>query len=572
MTQSTAETSRLDPAAATGSGFWTVPRKIGFAIAFVLIIGAAANLYFQQSAQSRNLHALAERSDVQATELLALQLSTAVKFEQIKPIAELLGKLGSAEGSRLASVVVLATDGAPMTTYQNERFEPFDWNPVLTTGTIASVAEQSSVSTHEAHLAVVMPIQFGADQQQVGVLAVAWDLGKISEDIAKSLSIGLQVAAAVLVVLLVVLVVLLLVYVARPIRGMTSAMRRLAAGELGVEIDMVERRDEIGAMAQAVQVFKNNMIETERLRAEQEEMKERAEAEKRALVLKLADDFDQSVGNVVNAVSSAASQMQSSSQTMSAVSEETSRQSMAVSSASGQASASVQTVASATDELTASIQEITRQVGVSSGITSKAVTEAEKSYGNVQTLVDTAGKIGEVINMISDIAEQTNLLALNATIEAARAGDAGKGFAVVASEVKSLASQTAKATDEISQQILAIQSATEHTAGSIESIVTVIKEIGEISGTISTAVDQQSAATRDISRNIEQAATGTEEVTRSMSGVSEAAQETSRASSEILTAATGLTEHADTLKAEVEKFLRQIRSDNQTDTAEARAG
>jgi methyl-accepting chemotaxis protein len=280
------------------------------------------------------------------------------------------------------------------------------------------------------------------------------------------------------------------------ISGMAGAMKKLAGGDKFVEIPGVGRKDEIGAMAGTVQVFKDNIIEAHRLRGEQKAQNERAAEERRKTMLDLAAKFEAKVGNLVAALSSAATEMQATAQSMSATAEETNRRSMAVASASEQASTNVQTVASASEELTGSIQEIGKQVQHASKISAQGVEHARKTDATVRTLSEGAQKIGMVIDLINSIAGQTNLLALNATIEAARAGDAGKGFAVVASEVKSLATQTAKATDEVTGHISQIQEATKDAVRAISLISTTVSEINEIAARIAAAVGSRARRRR----------------------------------------------------------------------------
>ena len=347
--------------------------------------------------------------------------------------------------------------------------------------------------------------------------------------------------------------------ISRPVGAMTEAMGRLAAGELEVDVPARERGDELGRMAAAVQVFKDSAVEKVRLEAEQQEAARHAE-EKYASMKKITDEFEASVGQVVETVSTTSSQMQSSAQSMAATAEKTNRQSMAVAAASEQASTNVQTVASAADELSSSISEISRQVAQSSEIAASAVKEAERTNQRIQSLVEAAQRIGEVVAMITDIADQTNLLALNATIEAARAGDAGKGFAVVASEVKNLANQTAKATEEIGAQINGIQAATQDSVKAIQGIGETIGRIDEIASAIAAAVEEQGAATQEIARNVEQAAAGTQEVSSNISGVTQAASETGQASNQILEAANDLTRQSERLKTEVVGFLDTVRA------------
>jgi methyl-accepting chemotaxis protein len=346
--------------------------------------------------------------------------------------------------------------------------------------------------------------------------------------------------------------------VSAPITSITNVMSVLASGDKTVGIPFAGRKDEIGAMADAVQVFKENMITAERLAAEQETAR-KAKEQRAEQVAARTKQFDNVVRMSLTTVTSASKQMEASAASMQAAAEETNTQSGAVAAASEQAASNVQTVAAATEELSSSIKEIGRQVSQSSQVTAKAVDEANRAKDMVRGLDASAQKIGEVVSLITDIAEQTNLLALNATIEAARAGEAGKGFAVVASEVKNLAAQTAKATEEIAAQITGIQGATKSSVGAIESIFETIGQIDQISTTIASAIEEQSAATQEIARNVEQAATGTQEVSSNITGVTKAAGETGQISVQVLDAAQELARQSTTLRTEVDGFLADIR-------------
>jgi methyl-accepting chemotaxis protein len=348
--------------------------------------------------------------------------------------------------------------------------------------------------------------------------------------------------------------------VSRPIDKVTATMRRLIAGDLSAGASEVNRGDEIGEMVAAVEVFRTNMLDAERMRGEQETQKQAAEQERRAFTAGIAGEFETAVGGVVAGISSAAGQLKSVAEAMSKAVEEASSQSAAIAAASEQCSVSVGTVASASDELASSIEEIGQQVATAVTIADEAVKRADLTIEKVRHLSGVARKIGDVVDIITGIAGQTNLLALNATIEAARAGEAGRGFAVVAHEVKALASQTTQATQQISEQIGEIQSSTAESATAIDAIADTIKRMNDIASKIAVSVAERSTATQEMSRNIAQAATGTQEVSSSIGTVARAAAETSAASAEVLTSASDLSSQAERLSSEVGKFLTNIKA------------
>ncbi|MEP3429020.1 MAG: methyl-accepting chemotaxis protein [Roseibium sp.] len=347
--------------------------------------------------------------------------------------------------------------------------------------------------------------------------------------------------------------------ISRPITEIIGSMTALAEGNSDVEVPVSQRRDEIGQMAKALEVFRQNAIEVDRMEQEKVEREKQAAEEKRESMNALADDFETRLMTIVETVAESSQRMQSTAQNMSSVADQTRRQASDVATEADNASQNVQTAASAAEEMSASIGEINRQVSGSAEISNQANAEALRSNESVRGLADAASKIGEVVDLISGIAEQTNLLALNATIEAARAGEAGKGFAVVASEVKSLATQTARATDEISTQITGMQSATGDAVEAIQTISETIGQIKDISDTISSAVAEQGSATQEIAASTQQAAASTSTVGSTIGEVAHAASETGTAAKEVLEVSSDLSDHANSLRTQVEEFLQQVR-------------
>jgi methyl-accepting chemotaxis protein len=345
-----------------------------------------------------------------------------------------------------------------------------------------------------------------------------------------------------------------------PTRAIGGVLVELSNGNKAVDVPYADRGDEVGDNARAALQFKENLLRIEKMEAEQKEGEQRAAAQRKADMHKLADDFQQAVGNIVDTVSAASTELEAAAGTLTKTAEVTQELSGAVAAASEQASANVQSVASATEEMTSSVNEISRQVQESSRIANDAVKQAQQTDSRINALSQAAGRIGDVVKLITAIAEQTNLLALNATIEAARAGEAGRGFAVVASEVKQLASQTAKATDEISTQIAGMQTATQESVAAIKEIGGTIGRISQIASTIAAAVEEQGAATQEIARNVGEAAKGTQQVASNITDVNRGAGETGSASAQVLSSAQSLSHESNHLKSEVDRFLMTVRA------------
>ena len=404
---------------------------------------------------------------------------------------------------------------------------------------------------------IYQPI-FSPDGGVIGILYAGVEMARLQ---GMKDAVRTAILLSALVILLVALSAAMVTFrrMLRPLAELVPIVRRLADGDSGTTIPYADNKDEIGALARAVEVFRQAMVRNDELTAEaaKEQQAQRARSEH---VQRLTDGFDTGVRTRLDTVEGASERMRGTANALAATAEESSTQATTVAAASEQASGNVQTVATASEELGSSIQEIARQVQEQTAMASQASDSASNSRRQVQGLAKQAQTIGEVIELITSIAEQTNLLALNATIEAARAGDAGKGFAVVASEVKNLASQTAKATEQIAHQIKAIQEQTGATVTAIEAITEKIQTMAEISSAIASSVEQQNAATQEIGRNVHEAAQGTQQVSETIEGVSQAARETGSAAADVLAASQELSDEAGQLKSLIHQFLEDVQA------------
>lgn len=543
-----------------GRTFWTVGRRVVAVLALGLGIGFAVVIASQGLGESDRLRRQAASANLDMTALLAAQVGGAIRFGRKESVEGAYARLIEDSKSTIISVRAVDRDGTEVTSYMSDRYGGLD---IRASGALVRQALETGKiveDTTETYQLVAAPVRFGVNKAVVGAILVGWSFSDLHTSITSALIRQVLWAVGISAVLAVVMIIVTWRMFSLPVVRLERLMRKLVGGDLNVSIEGIRRRDEIGSMARAVEIFKKNAIEKQRLEAESADHRKRSEAEKREAMTTLADGFERQVMGIVENVSSSAQQMKTTAQSMSAATEEASRQANAVAETSEKATENVQSVAAAAEEMSSSITEIARQVSKSSEMTSAATAEAQRTNETVRSLAAAAQKVGEIVDMITDIAGQTNLLALNATIEAARAGEAGKGFAVVASEVKNLANQTAKATEDVAAQIGEMQNATGDAVTAIQQIASAIGDINSVAESIAAAVEQQGTSTREIARNTQQASAGTTEVSQTIGGVTRAVAETGAAGQDVLSAAEELSRQSETLRAEVGRFLGQVRA------------
>jgi methyl-accepting chemotaxis protein len=449
-----------------------------------------------------------------------------------------------------------------------DAFSAYEKSLKATMSAVETASSEKITTSAQVLLATVMKSRAIADDLQSKIKKVADRLDERVNEFEKRTSEEYASASETLIIGAVasILVGMLLGFlvgqygIARPIRSIVSLLQQLASGDYSSDVHSLDRQDEVGDVAKTALVFKENGVAKIRMEAEQKEIETRQAAQRRSDMLKLADGFEAAVGEIIEVVSSASTELEASATSLTTTAERSQHMATTVAAASEEAATNVQSVAAATEELSSSVNEISRQVQESAGRASTAVSQARSTTSQVSELSKAAARIGDVVELINTIAGQTNLLALNATIEAARAGQAGRGFAVVASEVKALAEQTAKATGEIGAQISGIQSATRESVDAIKEISISIESLSEISSAIASAVEEQGAATQEISRNVQQAAQGTQAVSSNVIDVQRGATETGTASSQVLSSAQQLSRESNRLRFEVGKFLETVRA------------
>ncbi|MDF2367242.1 methyl-accepting chemotaxis protein, partial [Sneathiella sp.] len=558
----------------------TVSRKILLVVFATTLMGLSLLVYLGLQNQRHALEDLATNNNLTISELMAEQLSGALKWKKTDKIAEVYQEMASKDGSVLADILTFDNEGALVTEYHSETLPSASGLAALLSKHKAAL-EQGEVYTENtgSHQIILTPVT-SAKGELVGFAAIGWSLNKLNEQLSANLMQQLLLTGAALLGIMVLTGFLLGRFIGRPLTQLTQAMLSIANGARDIIIDGLDRKDDVGDMSRAVQVFQANAEKVkalevqrekdaqEKAAAEEERRREemnRAEEEKRrdqeatakssaervSFAQTLAQKLESTVNTVAQQIIGAAETMEEKARSMVTSAADTDRHSTSIAAASEQAAGNVSGVASAAEELSASLQEIGRQVNVSATLSKETMQVAESTDVVVGKLAVSAGEIGNVIDLINNIANQTNLLALNATIEAARAGEAGKGFAVVASEVKGLASQTTNATEEITRKIDGMQHATTEAVEAVKRIEEMIVQIDETVQVMSSAVEEQNAATLEITRNVQQASVSTGEVSRSVMEVSNMASSSGSSATQLLESVGELTQFSAKLREEV---------------------
>ncbi len=547
---------------------WTIGRKVTAAFVAAIVGGFVVIMGVQASMQYDDAVRLATHDARVKTDMLANATKTSFVAGDGASIETEFMPLANSNEVQLTSLRAMAPSGE-LTSFSNPRFAPYDLtaDKDLVDAVLAGKGAQARPS--KGQIIITVPVVTGKSNRLVGALQIAWSIDQQIDAILNQMRNQIAICLIALVVQIGLLNLLLSRMVIKPLRAMAAAMADLAAGDITVSVPGTKRRDEIGAMAGAVSVFRDNAQAIERMNAEQAVSDAKAEEAKRVALIAMADRFQRTVIRLVEGIAASAAGMADSAGQMATVVEQASGQSKTVARESDDIQGNVRSAAAAATELASSIGGITDQVGHSARIASEAVSHADRTNATVQGLMSNAERIGQVVGLIHAIAKQTNLLALNATIEAARAGEAGKGFAVVATEVKGLADQTAKATDEIAAQVNAMQAVTREAATAIGSIGKTITEIDGIAGDITQSVREQHSATQEIARAVEMAALGTQGVSTTIGSLASTTDMAGATAANVLVAARGLSEQTRNLAAEVERFLTEVRDQANADARAA---
>lgn len=566
---------------------WTVSRKIQLVVFATTLIGLSLLMLLGLQNQRQDMEHLAVSNNLTISDLMAAQMTGALKWNKPEKVAEVYEEMRERDDSALADIITYTSDGAMVTEYHSSRLPTVDLNGLLAAHKATLDKGEVYSELTDTHQIVVTPV-LTTKQELVGYAAIAWSLDQLNAQLASNLMQQLMLSGAALVGIILLTGLLLNRFIGRPLSQLTAAMSALANGQNDITIAGLERRDDVGDMSRAVQIFKANAENLQRLEiqrkqdaeekaaaaARRREEEQRLEAERRreqeaaakaaaervAFAGAIAEKLEASVNTVARDISGAAEVMEEKAKSMVTSAADTDTHSSAIAAASERAAENVSGVATAAEELSASLQEIARQVDASAKLSKDTMDVAESTDQVVGKLAISAEEVGNIIELINDIASQTNLLALNATIEAARAGEAGKGFAVVASEVKGLAAQTTRATEQIASQIDGMQQATGEAVDAVKRIEEMIVRINETIQAMAAALEEQNSATLEITRNVQQASLSTGEVSRSVTDVATMAAASGASATQLLGSVSNLAEYSNKLRVEVAVVLEDIRS------------
>lgn len=538
----------------------SIALRFSIMLSLVIVLGLASLVYFQNRSFYNAIMQEVSSASRTKSSLMATQIAGGIKWKKIDAIAAVYADILNNPETHMAAIRVILEDGSVLTQAQSPNYADVDFQSFLDGHKDLQVATEVTEHRFSGNLMVYVPVMDQKKGGRIGAVVVAWTMENIRQGLRSLERTQFILAAAIVISLLMAVILLLRNTIISPLRKSISVMTVLAEGDYSMDVPHQMRRDEIGTMAKAIEVFKKNAIEKDQAQAAQKQAEGRMAEERKKAMESMARKFESDVLGILDHLLIIIKQIAEGATNLERLAQQTESRSSEAAKFSSQTAQNVQTVAAASEELNSSVREIVSQISYTADLTQNASKEAAKTDEIVRTLQTSTARIGEVVKLIQDIAEQTNLLALNATIESARAGDAGKGFAVVANEVKSLASETAKATEEIAERIQEIQGISDQSSTAIQNISRAVQTANESMASLTMAVEQQGSATQEISRSAQDAASGTNSVSSAISTVNQAAIETEKLVESTNESLLSLSREADLLKTAVNGFIANIRS------------